>query len=104
MFDASIVYFKWLKAYNELKLFENFLTNAELRFTGVQRGAEVGEKAQIDVVEARIAVNNRKLNLEKSKVKLIKASLELSTFLWLDNITPVELQPDIIPDINSEPI
>ena len=104
LFDASLVYFKWLQAYNELLLFESFLTNAELRFKGVERGAEVGENAQIDVVEARIAVNNRKLSLEKSKVKLIKASLELSGFLWLDNNIPVELQPDIIPDINSEPI
>lgn len=104
LFDASLAYFKWLQAYNELKLFENFLTNAQLRFRGIERGAEVGERAEIDVVEARIAINQRRLSLEQSKVKLIKASLELSTFLWLDNNIPVELQPNVIPDVNSEPI
>lgn len=104
LYEASIVYFKWLKAYNELKLFENILVNAEQRFTGVQKGVEVGENAEIDETEARIAVNNRKLGLEQSKVKLIKAALELSNFLWLENNVPVELQPNIIPDVNTEPI
>lgn len=104
LFEASLVYFKWLKAYNELKLFENILVNAEQRFTGVQKGVEVGENAEIDETEARIAVNNRKLGLEQSKVKLIKAALELSNFLWLENNVPVELQPNIIPDVNTEPI
>lgn len=104
LFEASLAYFKWLQAYNELKLFENFLTNAELRFRGIERGAEVGERAQIDVVEARIAINQRKLSLEQSKVKLMKAALELSTFLWLEDNVPVELQPNVIPDVNSETI
>ncbi|NNL15481.1 MAG: TolC family protein [Flavobacteriaceae bacterium] len=104
LYEASLVYFKWLQAYNEFKLFENFLNNAELRFRGIQRGSEVGENAQIDVVEARIAVNNRRLGLEQSRVKLIKAALELSNFLWLGDNLPVELQPDVIPDIESESI
>ncbi|WP_438964372.1 TolC family protein [Winogradskyella sp.] len=104
LFEASLAYFKWLQAYNELKLFENFLTNAQLRFRGIERGEEVGERAQIDVVEARIAINQRKLSLEQSKVKLMKAALELSTFLWLEDNVPVELQPNVIPDVDSEPI
>ncbi|GAB4158057.1 MAG: TolC family protein [Winogradskyella sp.] len=104
LYEASLAYFKWLQAYNELKLFENFLTNAELRYRGIERGAEVGERADIDVVEARIAINQRRLSLEQSKVKLIKAALELSTFLWLENNIPVELQPNVIPDVDSEPI
>ena len=104
LFEASLVYFNWLKAYNELKLFENFLVNAELRYRGILRGVELGENAQIDATEARIALNSRKLSLEQSKVKLIKASLELSTFLWLENNTPIELQRNVIPDTNTEPI
>lgn len=104
LFDASLVYFNWLKAYNELKLFQDILVNAEQRFAGVKKGVEVGENAQIDETEARIAVNNRKLRLEQSKVNLINAALELSNYLWLENNVPVELQPNIIPDVNTEPI
>ena len=104
LYEASVVYFKWLRAYNELKLFENFLTNAELRYRGILRGVEVGENAQIDAVEARIAVNNRKLSLEQSRVQMRNTTLELSTFLWLDNNIPVELQPNVVPDVDTEPI
>ena len=104
LFEASKVYFKWLRAYNELRLFENFLTNAELRYRGILRGVELGENAQIDATEARIALNNRKLSLEQARIKMLKASLELSTFLWLDNNIPVELQTNVIPDVDTEPI
>jgi len=104
LYEASLVYFDWLKAFNEYVLFNNFLVNAEQRFRGIERGAEVGENAQIDVTEARIAVNDRRLRLEQSRVKLLKARLALSTFLWLENNIPVELQPNVIPDVNSEPI
>ncbi|WP_179376738.1 TolC family protein [Winogradskyella wichelsiae] len=104
LYDAALVYFKWLQAYNELKLFENILINAELRYTGIEKGVEVGENAEIEATEARIAVNNRKLSLEQSKVKLMKTALELSNFLWLENNVPVELQPDMVPDVHTESI
>ncbi len=104
LFEASLIYFEWLQAYNELKLFDDFLLNAELRYRGILRGVELGENADIDATEARIALDSRKLSLEQSKVKLMKAALELSTFLWLENNVPVELQPDVIPDVNTEPI
>jgi outer membrane protein TolC len=104
LFEASLVYFEWLKAYNEYRLFQNFLANAQFRLQGIERGVEVGENARIDFTEARIALNNRRLSLEQAKVKLTNAALELSTFLWLENNIPVELQPNVIPDVNSEPI
>jgi len=47
-------------------------------------------------------ITDRKLNLEKSRLKLLKSKLELSNFLWLENNVPVELQDEIIPDITSE--
>ena len=102
IYEASLVYFNWLKTYNEVQVFEAFLTNAELRFQGIKKNVEIGEMAQIDSVEARITVNDRKLNLEKAKVKYMKATLELSNYLWLENNVPVELQPQIIPDVESE--
>ncbi|NNE32144.1 MAG: TolC family protein [Winogradskyella sp.] len=104
LFEASLVYFNWLKAYNKLKLFQNILINAQQRFRGIEKGAEVGENAAIDVTEARIAVNNRKLGLEQSKVEFIRATLELSNYLWLENNIPIELQPNIIPEVNIEPV
>lgn len=104
LYDASLVYFNWLKVYNETRVFNDFLSNAKMRFDGIKRSVEAGEKAAIDSIEARITLNDRQLSLEKANVKLMKATLELSNYLWLDNNIPVELQPNVIPDTESEAI
>jgi outer membrane protein TolC len=101
LFKATLSYFNWLKTYNEKKVYENFLANAEMRFNGIKKSFEVGDKSAIDTIEARITLNNRKLNLEKSRIKYIKASLELSNYLWLNDDTPIEIKEHIIPDINT---
>ena len=97
LYKASKTYFQWLKTYQEKRVYEDFLENAKLRLQGVKRSYQVGEKPAIDTTEAHIAYNNRKLNLEKVKLNYVKASLELSNFLWINDI-PVEVQDYIIPD------
>jgi outer membrane protein TolC len=99
LYNASLSYFNWLKTYNEKKVFEDFLDNASIRFQGTKRAFQQGDKPAIDTLEAGITLQTRKLNLEKARIKLIKSSLELSNFLWLNDDTPVELQDNIIPDV-----
>jgi len=101
LYDATVNYFNWLKTFNEKRLYEDFLTNAEMRFNGIKKSFEVGDKPAIDTLEARIALNNRKLNLEKSRIKFVKSSLELSNYLWLNDNTPIEIQDLVIPDVNT---
>ena len=99
IFAASSAYFEWLKRYREKELYSSFLENAEQRFLGIKRSYELGDKPSIDTTEARIAYNNRRLNLEKAKLNYAKASLSLSNFLWIEEV-PVELQENIIPEIS----
>jgi outer membrane protein TolC len=101
LYTASISYFNWLKTYNEKKVFNDFLENARIRFEGTKRAFLEGDKPSIDTLEAGINLNNRKLNLEKARIKLVKSSLELSNFLWLNENTPVELQENIVPDVST---
>lgn len=101
LYNASLSYFNWLKTYNEKLVYDDFLENAIIRFKNTKRAVEEGDKAAIDTLEAGITLNTRKLNLEKARIKLIKSSLELSNFLWLNDNTPVELQDNIIPDTNT---
>jgi outer membrane protein TolC len=103
LYQAALAYFNWLQAYNEVLVFQDFLKNAETRFKAVKQNVNLGESAAIDSTEARITVYDRTLNFEKAKVKLIKSRLELSNFLWLNDI-PVELQETIIPDLNTDTI
>lgn len=106
LYNASLAYFDWLKAFRDAEVYKDFLENAEIRFQGIKERALAGDIAMIDTVEAKIAVRNRALGYRQSQVKLMKKSLELSNFLWIEDV-PVELQEDIRPnlepgmDINS---
>lgn len=100
LFKASVAYFNWLRVFQEVKIYQNFLKNAEIRFNGIKRNATEGEIAAIDTVEAKIAVQNRKLSLEQANLNLLEQKLRLSNFLWLNDDIPVELQDNVIPDIN----
>ena len=101
LYEATLSYFKWLQAFKEKQVYKEFLTNADIRFEGIKKSYEAGEVAAIDTLEAKIALNSRKLNLEKARVKLIKSALELSNYLWLNEDTPIEIKDNISPDINT---
>ena len=101
LYDASLSYFNWLKTYNEKRVYASFLNNAKVRFKGTRRAFQEGEKPAIDTLEAGITLNSRRLNLEKANIKLIKSSLALSNYLWLNENTPIELKENIIPDLQT---
>ncbi|MDG1571747.1 TolC family protein [Robiginitalea sp. M366] len=103
LYDASLAYFDWLQAYKDLLVYEQFRANAILRFRGIRESALAGDRAAIDTVEARIAVQNRELGLEQARVRYLQASLDLSNFLWMQDNTPVELQEGVTPDPDPAP-
>lgn len=98
LYDASIAYFNWKKNYEENLLYEQYSINAKKRYEGIESLIKQGDKPAIDSIEAGIIVRNRLLALEDSKLKLTKARLELSNFLWLDNNIPLELTDAIVPE------
>lgn len=96
--DAAVAYFNWKRNYDEVKLYETYNTNAQIRFKGVKELINQGDKPAIDSIEAGIIVKNRLLSLEDSQLKLTKAKLELSNFIWIENNIPVELSDILIPE------
>jgi outer membrane protein TolC len=98
LYEASTAYFNWKKNYEEYMLYENYSSNAQKRYQGIESLIKHGDKPAIDSVEAGIVVKNRLLSLEDSRLKLNKAKLELSNFLWLENNIPLELSEIIIPE------
>lgn len=97
LYNATVAYCNWKKNYDENVLYTKYYSNALLRYNAIKKLIEQGDKAAIDSIEAKISVENRKLNLEDSNLKLTKTKLELSNFLWIDNI-PLELQDHFIPE------
>ena len=102
LYDASVAYFNWKKNFDEVKLYQNYSSNAQIRFKGIQSLIEQGDKPAIDSTEAKIIVKNRLLNLEDSNLKLTKSKLELSNFIWLENNLPLELSDTLIPEEKLE--
>ena len=102
LYDASLAYFNWKKTFDEALLYEEYNTNAQIRFKGIQSLIQQGDKPAIDSIEAGIIVKNRQLNLEDASLKLAKAKLELSNFLWLENNIPFELAEVLIPEKQLE--
>lgn len=100
IYDASVAYFNWKKNFSEVQLYEKYLANAKLRYQGIAKLIEQGDKPAIDSTEAGIVVRNRALSLEDSRLKLAKSQLALSNFLWLDNNIPLELQEGMRPEEN----
>ncbi len=96
IYEASIAYFDWLEAVNEQRIYATFLENATARLKAVERSVTEGDKARIDITEARIAAQNRVLSLEAAQLKMQKARLTVSNFLWIDGI-PLEIQEGINP-------
>ncbi|MFT5252236.1 MAG: outer membrane protein TolC [Flavobacteriales bacterium] len=102
LYDASLAYFNWKKNYSEVKLYETYNKNAQIRFDGIKSLIKAGDKPAIDSVEAGISLKSRLLSLEDSQLKLNKAKLELSNFLWLDNSIPLEISDELIPELDLE--
>jgi outer membrane protein TolC len=98
IYEASVRYVNWKRSFDEVKLYENYLENALIRYNGVSKLIDEGDKPAIDSVEAGIVVKTRRLNLEEAKLKLIKAKLDLSNYLWLENNIPLELNDNLQPE------
>lgn len=99
LYEASIAYFEWWRASQEVQVFTDILDRARFRERGVIISARAGDKAAIDTVEAGVASQNRFLGLQQARVDAVKSKLKLANYLWLDGV-PVELQDNVFPQEN----
>jgi len=98
IYEAAVSYMNWKRSFDEVKLYENYIQNALIRYKGIATLIKEGDKPSIDSIEAGIVVKTRQLNLEDTKLKLTKAKLELSNYLWLENNIPLELNDNLRPE------
>lgn len=98
IYEASKSYINWKRSFDEVKLYSTYLTNAEKRYNGILILIEQGDKPAIDSIEAGITVKSRKLNLENAQLKLTKARLALSNYLWSVEEIPFEIEETLQPE------
>ena len=102
IYEASQSYLNWKRSYDEVELYKEYLKNAINRYNGVTKLIEEGDKPAIDSVEAGITVKTRKLNLENATLKLIKAKLSVSNYLWTEDGIPIEIEEFINPETDLD--
>jgi outer membrane protein TolC len=102
IYEASQSYLNWKRSYDEVELYKEYLKNATNRYNGVIKLIEEGDKPAIDSVEAGITFKTRKLNLENATLKLIKAKLSVSNYLWTEDGIPIEIEEFINPETDLD--
>ena len=98
LYEAALAYLQWAQLHREKQVYKEFVALANQRYKGISKSAATGEIPAIDTVEAGITLQDRVLQLEQTRIKLIKQRLEVSNFIWMENNVPLELQPEIVPE------
>ncbi|MFT5778798.1 MAG: outer membrane protein TolC [Crocinitomicaceae bacterium] len=98
--DASFAYWKWCQSYQKVKVYQEAVQNAQIRFEGIKNSALYGDRPYIDTIEAYITVQNRSVSLSQAQLSFQNAELLLEVYLWDLGFIPLELE-NTIPQENA---
>ena len=96
LLESGNAYWDWFFYSNAEKIMQDAFVVANQRFKAVKRIAELGDRAGIDTVEARMQVQNRKSLYEQFRLERKNAQLIVSSFLWNENLVPLELTDSLM--------
>lgn len=90
--EAGEAYTNWQTWYQIDELYDQALVLAEQRFKAVKDGFAGGDRPAIDTTEALTQVQQRQISSQQAKIQLQNSLYELSTFLWLPESKPIEVE------------
>jgi len=97
LYEAGYAYWNWVLAYHSMEIMQESYQLANERYEGIRRTAEVGDRPGIDSVEAIIQVQSRETLLRNYETDFKNNGYNLSTFLWSENLEPLELDNATVP-------
>jgi outer membrane protein TolC len=100
--EAAKDYWLWFFKYHQVRLLQKAYDLAVQRFEIVKLSVRQGDIAPLDSLEAKIAIQNREINLRMAENELNNARLFLSIHLWDNSFNPLELPASIAPPEASE--
>ncbi|MEM6966541.1 MAG: TolC family protein [Bacteroidota bacterium] len=95
---AIETYWNWAFHYQVLGINANALELAEIRFENIKQSFLQGDKPAIDTLESLIQIQNIQIRYNEAIVAFQNMSLELSNFLWFENLTPLEVSSNLRPE------
>ncbi len=91
IYEAGYSYWNWFLTHNSREVLSEALDLAQVRLQAVKQSAEYGDRPFIDSVEAKIQVQNRESLLRTFEAEQQNATNKLVTYLWEENLVPLEL-------------
>ena len=107
LLEAAKQYWEWTLAFQRRNFNGEGLEFAQFRLLATKEKALQGAAPAVDTVEAEILVQDFAVAYEKASVAYENASVMLSTYLWTENLEPLEIPDNVIPSTRGwevEPI
>ncbi|MDX1628588.1 MAG: TolC family protein [Fulvivirga sp.] len=94
---AAQDYWNWYEKYYNYEVVNQSMNIAQDIFARTKLAYTYGEVAAIDTVQAKANLLTRKTQLVQSRIDLRESALKLSTYLWKEDGTPLEIRPTTRP-------
>ncbi len=101
LYMAGKTYWDWFMAYNNLRVYEDAYELALQRFNAVRQSTFLGDRPDIDTLEAGIQVQNRQLGLQQAQLDFANTSALLSVYLWDEGVIPLEVAEGTLPQTST---
>lgn len=104
LIKAAGIYWEWLGAKSRLHVSNNLLAIAEQRVNQIKERVRGGDAPALEITEAEQEIERRKAGVVKAQRDLQKTSIQMSVYLWRQNLTPDTVPLlDAMPDLNPFP-
>lgn len=91
-------YWSWYLSYQRVELLSQAMTLANDLFDRTLIDYDFGEASVVDTLQAKINLQKRAVDFRKSQLDFELARLNMSKHLWSEDLIPLELQENVIPD------
>ncbi len=98
LYEASLAYWKWFKAYNKREVYFKAMQRAEERYKAVQTYFSLGNRPAMDTLEAGIQFQSRQTDFLQADLEWKNATAKLNVYLWTEDQTPLEVAENVIPE------
>lgn len=94
-------YWNWYLFYQRMQLMNQAIDLAQNLFDRTLIDFEFGEAAVVDTLQAKINLQKRTVDFRKTQLEYELSKLNLSKHLWSENLIPLELQSNVLPDSST---
>lgn len=97
LLEAAVAYWSWQYHYQSVLISGRALVVAEDILRRVKINYDQGESSMLDTIQAGINRRTRQLEFTEATLAFRNAGLEVSNFLWNDQLEPVVIKSGVIP-------